>query len=119
MAKKLSESSQPVRLKSMSSEDIRSRKLTARERRTLQRIGANQAAGRESQSSLRLIPPLTGEQLAAMVRLREARPRKQAVSVRLDESVVAWLKSKGKGHLTLINDIVANMMEAERRVGSR
>jgi hypothetical protein len=27
--------------------------------------------------------------------------------------VLVWLKSKGRGHLTLINDILANLMEAE------
>lgn len=115
MAKKLSESSQPAQLKNMSSEDIRNRKLTDKDRETLARIAANQAAGIESASSLKLIPRLTDEQLAAMIRLRDVRPRKQAVSVRLDESVIKWLKSKGKGHLTLINDILANMMEAEQQ----
>jgi len=33
--------------------------------------------------------------------------------VRLDAQVLDWLKSKGKGHLTLINDILANLMEVE------
>ena len=98
MAKKLSESSQPAQLKSMSSEDIRNRKLTDKDRQALARIAANQAAGIESASSLKLIPRLTDEQL-----VRDVRPRKQAVSVRLDESVITWLRSKGKGHLTLIN----------------
>ena len=115
MAKKLSESSQPAQLKSMSSEDIRNRKLTDKDRQSLARIAANQTAGIESASSLKLIPRLTDEQLAAMVCLRDVRPRKQAVSVRLDESVITWLRSKGKGHLTLINDILANMMEAEKQ----
>ncbi len=41
--------------------------------------------------------------------------RKQAVSVRLDPQVLEWLKSKGEGHLTRINDIPTNLMEAERR----
>ena len=50
-----------------------------------------------------------------MVRLRDVR-RKQAVSVRLDPEVLDWLKSKGEGHLTRINDILANLMEAERKV---
>jgi uncharacterized protein (DUF4415 family) len=59
---------------------------------------------------------LTGEQLAGMVRLRDVRPRKVAVSVRLDPQVLAWLKSKGSGHLTRVNDILANLMEAEQRV---
>ena len=59
------------------------------------------------------IPHLTGEQLAAMVRLREVRRPKVAVSVRLDARVLDWLKSKGEGHLTRINDILTNLMEAE------
>ena len=58
--------------------------------------------------------PLTAEQLARMVRLRDV-PRKVAVSVRLDSQVLEWLKSKGSGHLTRINDILANLMEAERK----
>jgi uncharacterized protein (DUF4415 family) len=49
-----------------------------------------------------------------MVRLRDVR-RKVAVSVRLDPQVLDWLKSKGQGHLTRINDILTNLMEAERR----
>jgi uncharacterized protein (DUF4415 family) len=51
-----------------------------------------------------------------MVRLRDARPRKVAVSARLDAQVLNWLRSKGEGHLTRINDILTNLMEAERRV---
>jgi len=115
MAKRLSASSQPARLKSMSSEDIRNRSLTDRERQTLRRIAVRQAAGNDSRVNLKDIPRLTDRQLAAMVQLRDARPRKKAVSVRLDERVLDWLKSKGQGHLTLINDILANMMEAEQR----
>jgi uncharacterized protein (DUF4415 family) len=60
---------------------------------------------------------LTEEQLTNLVRLRDVR-RKVAVSVRLDPRVLAWLKSKGEGHLTRINDILANLMEAEQRNGS-
>jgi uncharacterized protein (DUF4415 family) len=52
-----------------------------------------------------------------MVRLREAR-RKVPVSVRLDPQVLDWLRSKGEGHLTRINDILLNLMEAERRAGT-
>ena len=60
-----------------------------------------------------LSPRLTSEQLAGMIRLRDARPRKVAVSVRLDARVLAWLRSKGRGHLTRVNDILTNLMEAE------
>jgi uncharacterized protein (DUF4415 family) len=51
------------------------------------------------------------------VRFRAVRLRKRAVSVRLDEHVLVWLKSKGRGHLTLINDILTNLMEAELKAG--
>jgi uncharacterized protein (DUF4415 family) len=115
MARKSSESSQPARLRSMSAEDIRATQLTNREAQAVQRIAARQAEGDDSWINLELVPRLTDEQLAAMVRLRDVRPRKKAVSVRLDERVLDWLKSKGRGHLTLINDILANMMEAEQR----
>jgi uncharacterized protein (DUF4415 family) len=40
-------------------------------------------------------------------------------SVRLAPRVLDWLRSKGEGHLTRINDIFINLMEAERRIGSR
>ena len=106
----------------MSSEDIRSRKRTDRERRALIRIAKKQQAGDDSGIDYSDIPPLTGEQLARMVRLRDL-PRKVPVSVRLDPQVLDWLKSKGEGHLTRINDILTNLMEAERareeRTGTR
>ncbi len=35
------------------------------------------------------------------------------MSVRLDAKVIEWLKSKGEEHLTRINDILLNLMEAE------
>ena len=64
------------------------------------------------------IPRLTDEQLARMVRLRDVRP-KIPVSVRLEPRVLEWLKSKGTGHLTRINDILKNIMEAEERLSHR
>ena len=99
----------------MSSDDIKSRRLTNREGQAVRVIAARQAAGDNSRVSLNDIPRLTDRQLAAMVRFRDVKPRKRAVSVRLDERVLVWLKSKGRGHLTLINDILANLMEAERK----
>ena len=50
-----------------------------------------------------------------MVRLRDV-GRKVTVSVRFDARVLDWLKSKGDGHLIRINDILANLMEAEHGV---
>jgi uncharacterized protein (DUF4415 family) len=52
-----------------------------------------------------------------MARLRDVM-RKVPVSVRLDAEVLEWLRGKGEGHLTRINDILSNLMEAERRAGS-
>jgi uncharacterized protein (DUF4415 family) len=117
MAKKSSASSARGRLKSMTSEDIRSRQWTEAEKAAVRRIAAAQAAGDDSGIDYSDIPPLTAEQLARMVRLRDVR-RKVPVSVRLDPQVLEWLRSKGEGHLTRINDILANLMEAERRAGA-
>jgi uncharacterized protein (DUF4415 family) len=99
----------------MKSEDIKNRKWTERERRALRRVAKRQSAGDDSHINFEDIPRLTDEQLASMVRLRDARPRKIAVSVRLDAQVLNWLRSKGEGHLTRINDILTNLMEAEQR----
>jgi uncharacterized protein (DUF4415 family) len=98
----------------MTSKDIKNRNWTKSERQSVRRIAKSQAAGDDSDINFEDIPPLTDEQLARMVRLRDIRP-KVAVSVRLDPQVLVWLRSKGKGHLTRINDILANLMEAEQR----
>lgn len=126
MAKKLSEAStaagqpagRPERLKSMKSEDIKSRKWSEKERDVLRRVSKLQAAGDDSNINLADIPRLTEVQLAGMLRSRNVR-RKVAVSVRLDPQVLNWLKSKGQGHLTRINDILANLMEAEHSAEPR
>ena len=99
----------------MKSDDIKNRRWTEKERRTLHSIAERQAAGDDSRIDLQDIPRLSEEQLASMVRLREARQAKVPVSLRLDPRVLAWLKSKGSGHLTRINDILTNVMEAEER----
>jgi uncharacterized protein (DUF4415 family) len=98
--------------------DIKSRKWSEQERRTLRRHAAKQTAGDDSDIHFDDIPRLTDEQLAQMVRLRDVRP-KVAVSVRLEPRVLDWLKSKGAGHLTRINDILRNIMEAEKRLARR
>ena len=115
MAKKLSASSRPGRLTSVKSDDIKNRQWTEGERQAARRVASRQAAGDDSQIGAKDIPRLTDRQLAGMVRLREARLPKVAVSVRLDAQVLHWLKSKGGGHLTRINDILTNLMEAEQQ----
>jgi len=97
---------------SMTSKDIDNRKWTEKERRSLRKIAKQQAAGDDSGIDYGDIPRMTAEQLASMVRARDVRP-KIAISVRLDPRVLDWLKSKGEGHLTRINDILTNLMEME------
>jgi len=101
----------------MRSEDIGHKPWTEKERRALRLAARRQAAGDDTGINFRDIPSLTDEQLAHLVRLRDVR-RKVAVSVRLDPRVLDWLKSKGEGHLTRINDILTNLMEAEHRGSS-
>jgi uncharacterized protein (DUF4415 family) len=42
------------------------------------------------------------------------RPIKTQISFRVDNDVLAWLKSKGEGHLTRINEILRERMVVER-----
>lgn len=102
----------------MTSEDIRNRRWSEAEKEVFRKLAAKRAAGDDSDIDYSDIPKLTPEQLASMVRLRDVQ-RKVPVSVRLDPQVLDWLRSKGEGHLTRINDILTNLMEAERRAGSR
>jgi uncharacterized protein (DUF4415 family) len=101
----------------MRSEDIKSRRWTENERRVIRRIAKEQVAGNDSGIDFSDIPRLSEAQLANMTRLRDVR-RKVPVSLRLDPRVLDWLKSKGEGHLTRINDILLNLMEAEHRPAS-
>jgi uncharacterized protein (DUF4415 family) len=117
MAKKSSASSLREKRKSVTSEDIRRRRWTKAELAAVRRIAASQAAGDDSDINYDDIPRLTEQQLQQMVRLRDVQ-RKVPVSVRLDPRVVEWLKSKGEGHLTRINDILMNLMEAELKTES-
>ncbi|HEY1342189.1 MAG TPA: BrnA antitoxin family protein [Bryobacteraceae bacterium] len=90
-----------------------SKPLTKRQRTMLDRLAKKPDRGIDFSD----IPKLTDEQLAAAVRLRD-RPRTTLISVRLRNDVLEWLKSKGPGHLTRVNDILTNVMEAERRLKS-
>lgn len=112
MAKKSSESSQPARLIKMTSADIKNRQWSNEELKAVRGAVARQAAGDDSLINYDDIPKLTADQLANMVRFRDVK-RKIAVSVPLDPQVLDWLKGKGEGHLTRINDILLNLMEAE------
>ncbi|HEY6987218.1 MAG TPA: BrnA antitoxin family protein [Bryobacteraceae bacterium] len=51
----------------------------------------------------------------AMRRDEFFRPVKKQTTVRIDADVLDWLKSKGEGHLTRINEILRERMLAEKR----
>ena len=43
------------------------------------------------------------------------RPAKQSVHLRVDADVLAWFKSQGAGHLTLMNEVLKAFAEAKAR----
>ncbi|MEO5926561.1 MAG: BrnA antitoxin family protein [Bryobacteraceae bacterium] len=75
------------------------------------------AAKPDSEIDFSDIPPLTDEQLAQMVPFR-LRSKTTLISFRVQNDVLTWLRSKGPGHLSRINAILANVMDAEQRLKS-
>jgi uncharacterized protein (DUF4415 family) len=61
------------------------------------------------------IPELPFRAWKDAVRGRFYRPVKQAVSLRLDTDVVAWLKKRGKGYQTRANHLLRLQMLADMR----
>lgn len=53
--------------------------------------------------------------LAEMVPNR-LRSKTTLISFRVRNDVLTWLRSKGPGHLSRINAILANVMDAEHRI---
>ncbi len=85
--------------------------LTAKQKRELAAI----AALRDDQIDTSDIPELPPGVWKDAVRGRFYRPIKQAVSLRLDADVVAWLKKPGKGYQTRANHILREHMLHELR----
>ena len=118
MEKKSSGSSRRGTLTSVKAGDIFNKPLAKREQETVSRTAGRQAAGNDTHIDYSDIPPLSDEQLASMTRFRDARDRlerKKMISLYVRGDVLEWLRSKGPGHLTRINDILTSVMEAERR----
>jgi uncharacterized protein (DUF4415 family) len=85
--------------------------LTAREKRELTAI----AELPEDQIDTSDIPELPLNAWKEAVRGKFYRPVKQAVSMRLDADVIAWLKKPGKGYQTRANDILRQRMLREAK----
>lgn len=95
----------------MSAGHIFSEPITKEQRQRLARL----AEKPDSEIDVSDIPPLTDEQLAEMVPDR-LRSKTTLISFRVQNDVLTWLRSKGPGHLSRINAILANVMDAEQRL---
>ncbi len=85
--------------------------LTAKQKKELSAL----AALPDSQIDTSDIPELPLRVWKDALRGRFYRPVKQAVSMRLDADVVAWLKRAGRGYQTRANRILRQQMLAEYR----
>ena len=65
------------------------------------------------------VPQLSPEQWAKGMIGKYYRPLKSQVSFRIDNDVLAWLKSQGSGHLSRINTILRKCMEDDLRRANR
>jgi uncharacterized protein (DUF4415 family) len=88
---------------------IPGRGLRARQKRELAAL----AMLRDDQIDTSDIPELPPGAWKDAVRGRFYRPLKQAVSMRLDADVIAWLKKRGKGYQTRVNSILRENMLAD------
>jgi uncharacterized protein (DUF4415 family) len=61
------------------------------------------------------VPQLPPEVWAKGIVGKYYRPLKSQISFRIDNDVLAWLKSKGGGHLSRINAILRERMDGERQ----
>ena len=85
--------------------------LTQRQRKELVALAA-MSDGEIDTSDIPELPPGAWKDA---VRGRFYRPVKQAVSMRLDADVIAWLKKPGKGYQTRANRILRQRMLEEMR----
>jgi uncharacterized protein (DUF4415 family) len=85
--------------------------LTAKQKREL----ASLAALPDDRIDTTDLPELPPGAWKNAVRGRFYRPVKQAVSLRLDADIVAWLKKPGRGYQTRANRILRERMLVEAR----
>ena len=87
----------------------RGQALTARQKREIRAL----AAMPEEEIDTSDIPELPPGAWKKAVRGKWYRPVKQAVSIRLDADVLAWLKAKGDGYQTKLNGLLRKQMLEE------
>jgi len=72
---------------------------------------------KDSDINLSEVPEVTPEMFArSVVRrgLKEIKPRKVQLTVRVDRDVLQWYRSRGRGYQTQINALLRAFMEASR-----
>ncbi len=89
----------------------RGRALTPKQKKELRAL----AALPDDRIDTSDIPELPPGAWKNAVRGRFYRPVKQAVSMRLDADVIAWLRKSGKGYQTRANSILRERMLADLR----
>jgi uncharacterized protein (DUF4415 family) len=92
-------------------EHTRGKPLTAKQQREL----ASLAALPDDQIDTTDLPELPPGAWKNTARGLFYRPFKQAVSLRLDSDIVAWLKKQGRGYQTRANRILRERMLTESR----
>jgi uncharacterized protein (DUF4415 family) len=97
--------------KPASSSAEKRQQFTAKQQRELMAL----AALPDEQIDTSDIPELPLRAWKDAVRGKFYRPMKQAVSLRLDTDVVAWLKRPGKGYQTRANHLLRQQMLADMR----
>jgi uncharacterized protein (DUF4415 family) len=85
-------------------------KLSAEKRKELRAL----AAKPDSEIDLSDIPEIREIPSDAVIG-RFYRPRKAAVTIRLDADVVAWLKAAGAGYQTRVNSYLRQLMQQSRQ----
>jgi uncharacterized protein (DUF4415 family) len=85
--------------------------LTAKQKKELSAL----AAMSDDEIDTSDIPELPPDAWKNAIRGRFYRPVKQAISMRLDADVVAWLKKRGKGYQTRANRILRQRMLDETK----
>lgn len=80
---------------------------TALDRMTAAKTEAVAAADRDG-------PPMTDEEWA---KAEIIRPVKVPVGLKLDQDVLQWFKSRGRGYQTRINAVLRRYVEAQRKIG--
>jgi uncharacterized protein (DUF4415 family) len=84
-------------------------KLTAEKRKALKKL----ASRPDREIDLTDIPEIREIPSDAVIG-RFYRPKKTAITIRLDADVLAWLKTTGEGYQTRINGYLREMMQRNR-----